>query len=314
MDLPDFPEISPRALRVIADRHGAHAVARLPDVGIFNAVYLLGDDLVLRVPRDHATFVGAACQEAIAAPAARAVGVRTPRLVEFDESRAVLPVPYLVYERVHGETLGALDLEPTETPTVWRELGRDLALLHSRVDEAGEVGTLSADPLPDPRPWAAELDRGGQIGASEARWLAGWLDRLAPAALVPVRRRFLHGDVQSTNVMVRPGARTYLALIDWGDAKWGDAAWDFAGIPLRAVPFVLEGHRAVAPLDDDETAEVRILWRHLQLALYLLRRPPQPGRSWAERPTGMLVEVLRFFLGRPDGRWRDLAPDRLGRP
>lgn len=49
------------------------------------------------------------------------------------------------------------------------------------------------------------------------------------------------------------------------------------------------------------------LGRHLQLALYLLRRPPQPGRAWAERPTGMLIETLRFFLAIPAGAgatWR----------
>ena len=109
-----------------------------------------------------------------------------------------------------------------------------------------------------------------------------------------------------TNVMVRPDLPTYLALIDWGACGWGDAAHDFAGIPLRAVPFMLEGYREVAPLPEDETAEARILWRHLQISLYLLGRPPQPGLSWAERPAAMLLEIMRFFLGSPGRPWTDL--------
>ena len=107
-------------------------------------------------------------------------------------------------------------------------------------------------------------------------------------------------------MMVRPDPPTYLALIDWGACGWGDAAHDFAGIPLRAVPFMLEGYREVAPLPEDETAEARILWRHLQIALYLLGRPPQPELSWAERPAAMLLEIMRFFLGSPGRPWTDL--------
>ena len=69
---------------------------------------------------------------------------------------------------------------------------------------------------------------------------------------------------------------------------------------------MLEGYREVAPLPEDATAEARILWRHLQIALYLLGRPPQPGLSWAERPAAMMLEIMRFFLGSPGGPWMDL--------
>jgi aminoglycoside phosphotransferase (APT) family kinase protein len=281
----------------------------LPETGIFNAIYLLGDDLILRVPRDHPAHVAAVRKEAVAVPAARQAGVRTPRLVVFDDSLELLPVPFTVYERVHGETLGLLGLEPEDTPAVWRELGRDLARLHAGVGESSPAGGLGAAVgLPDPRERAEELASMGYVTASEARWLVGWLDRLSPEALTPVPRRFLHGDTQSTNVMVRPVSLDYLAVIDWGSASWGDSALDFQGVPLRAVPYLLEGHRAVAPLDSDETAEARILWRHLQLGLLVFPRRPDPVRSWAERPATMLLDVLRFFLNDPGGRWRELKP------
>lgn len=79
-------------------------------------------------------------------------------------------------------------------------------------------------------------------------------------------------------------------------------------MPLRAVPLVLAGHREVAPLDLDEMAEARILWQHLQVALHLLPRGAAPSCSWGELPTAMLLDIMRFFLESPGGRWRQLAP------
>ena len=59
--------------------------------------------------------------------------------------------------------------------------------------------------------------------------------------------------------MVTTNPLRYEAIIDWGSAGLGDTALDFAGVPLRAVPHMLAGHREIAPLDGDETAEQRIV-------------------------------------------------------
>ena len=61
-NLPPFPEISGDLLHAIAERHGVAgaAISRLPEVGIFNAIYALGTDLILRIPRDHPAFTDAA--------------------------------------------------------------------------------------------------------------------------------------------------------------------------------------------------------------------------------------------------------------
>jgi hypothetical protein len=67
-------------------------------------------EYVLRVPRGAPPFVAAIRKESVAVPAARAAGVRTPALVAFDDSLDLLPVPYAIYEQVHGEALGLLDL------------------------------------------------------------------------------------------------------------------------------------------------------------------------------------------------------------
>jgi hypothetical protein len=41
----------------------------------------------------------------------------------------------------------------------------------------------------------------------EARWLERQLDQLAPYVLADLPQRFLHGDSQTTNLMVRPGGK-----------------------------------------------------------------------------------------------------------
>lgn len=71
---------------------------------------------------------------------------------------------------------------------------------------------------------------------------------------------------------------------------------------------MLQGHRDLATLDDDDSAEARILWRQLQLGLFTPPRGAVPGRSWAERPLAILIEILRFFLADPGGRWTHLRP------
>lgn len=278
-------------------------------MGLINAIYALGGDFVLRVPRDHPDTIAQVRVEAIAAPVAHAAGVRTPRLIAYEEAGDLLPVPYTIYERVQGRTLGLLEWEPAAIVPLWRELGRDLARLHTVIPTEGpQSPLLLAGSRPDPRDMARERVSDGWFTGLEARWLMAWLDRLADAASVEVPARLVHLDVQATNIMVGPDDLQYRALLDWGCAGRGDAAFDFFNFPLRAVPYVLEGHRAILPLDDDEQAEARILWRHLQYALEVLPRGAAPGMAWGERPLAWLLEVMRFFQEEVPPRWRDLQP------
>jgi hypothetical protein len=71
---------------------------------------------------------------------------------------------------------------------------------------------------------------------------------------------------------------------------------------------MLEGYGTVAPFDGDENVEARILWRHLQLSLYLLRREPAARTLLGERPLGMLLDVMRFSLDPPAERWSRWIP------
>lgn len=304
VELPPFPPVEPETLQEIAKRHGERDVRRLPQVGLFNAVYALGNDLILRIPRQHPDFVAATEREAVASPLAKRVGVRTPALVAYDSSLSLLPVPFLVYERVRGETLELLGTEPETTPDVWRELGRDYSALHHGVARTPENTHLEAPPFDPPQQFVERLAERGTFTSREAAWLLGMLERLEPAMRAEVRKTFCHGDSQGTNVMVSAGSHDYMALIDWGSATWADPAHEPAGLPLRALPHLLEGYRQVAPMDGDDTAEARILWWQFRNALtFLERRPPPdlPSLSWAERPLSQLLEILRFLMS-PEGQ------------
>jgi hypothetical protein len=126
LQLPYFPPMPSKTPEAIGERHNLRAgeISPLKDVGIFNAIYLVGGEYVLRVPRDAPPFVAAIRKESAAVPAARAAGVRTPALVAFDDSFELLPVPYVIYERVHGKTLGMLHFGPKDIPGVWHQVGR----------------------------------------------------------------------------------------------------------------------------------------------------------------------------------------------
>jgi aminoglycoside phosphotransferase (APT) family kinase protein len=311
LDLPPHVALDSATLGAVAARHrlSPGLWRRLPEMGIFNAIYQLGDAVILRVPRRHDAFVAATRRESVAVPAARAAGVRTPRLLAYDDSLDLLPVPYGLYERVPGVTLESLNLDPADAERAWWELGGDLARAHHGVAVAGAVARLDGwVPLPDPREQVERRAAEGWFTSLESRWLLRWLDRLALAALDGVPARFLHGDNQGTNVLVEAAPLRYAAVIDWGAASVGDIALDFAGIPLRAVPAMLKGYETVAVPDGTPTVRERIVWRHLQLALGNVARGAVPGRSWAERPLTMLLEVLSFFADPPDARWRAVGP------
>ena len=292
--------MSADTLEAIGERHNLRAgeISPLEDVGIFNAIYLVGSEYILRIPRDAPPFVAAIRKESVAVPAARAAGVRTPALIAFDDSLDLLPVPYgstsgcmerrlvcLTWSRGYPQGLAPSGPRPRQTT---RRSGRVRTGSGSRVERSLTRCRRSwhqLDTSPPRRP---------------AGFRGGW--SLAPFALAPPEAfpSWRLADDQ------RDGPSRFAnisCLIDWGACGWGDPAYDFAGIPLRAVPFMLEGYREVAPLPQDETAEARILWRHLQISLYLLGRPPQPGLVGGTSG-GDVLEIMRFFLGSPGKPWR----------
>ena len=291
-----FPELSDDQLLAICDKHGfGHAaIDRLPSTGVINTIYTLGDDLVLRVPKPG--LLSDTYTESVAVPVAHASGVRTPALVAFDDDRDIVDVPYTVYERVHAGTLAFVDADDGDLVDVYHELGRDIARLHATVTDCPDPDGLLDDPGRHSTPEVAyETARRGFIGAEHVRFVERVFAAVEPA-LVDARRfrRFVHDDLQTTNVMADLDA--YAAMIDWGDAGWGDPALDLCYLPITAVPHVLAGYREVMPIDGEDTIEARVWWDHIWDTLSNLRNRPEPGSIDEFRPGGQLFELLAFAM------------------
>jgi aminoglycoside phosphotransferase (APT) family kinase protein len=311
-ELPPEVDVTPPTVAAIVARFNLNTrtATRLSHQGTSHTVFFLDERYVLRVPRNHPLWPKAASHEALAVPAARAAGVRTPALVAVDATCELLPVPYTIFERIHGVPLNALCLAPEANPEVWYELGRDLARLHRGVVSGGPLDQLPADEADrDPRPWVAGLAADGTLSSQVATYVQATLERLAPLALPRPPRAFCHGDVNVGNVLVDPETHSYRALIDWAGAMWGDCAFDLAVVALQAVPLLLQGYRSIIAFDADPTLEERVLWHHMRVALYgLWRAPGQDGERARRRMERLFGGISAFLASRQGERLADLRP------
>jgi aminoglycoside phosphotransferase (APT) family kinase protein len=216
---------------------------QLPSTGVANWIYATGD-VVLRVATDHPDGVPDARTESVAAPAAHAAGILTPRMIAFDDSRTLVNRPFSLWERVHGATLGQISLSDEALMAVWRAVGRELARVHRRVtacpDPQGYLDTPGDDP--DLDRLIATLVAAGRLEVGTARDIRAACREIDGAACA-VNVAFTHGDLHRMNVMCDEHGRL-LALIDWGDACWNDPMADFASMPLDAIPPAAAGYEA----------------------------------------------------------------------
>ena len=299
MPLPSPDPLTDDVLAAFAHRYGVPATAIQPvPGGVANRAFLLGDDFFLRIPREPA-FVHDLRKEAEVIPVARAAGLRTPAIVEFDDSCALIDSPYMVVERVRG-----LDLTNADSSEItWPELGRQLAILHAL--RPRPLPTVAADDGGgDPRRAVDELAHDGYLDPGTARWLTGWFDRLAARFPRDQPDVLLHGDVAPQNLLVDASTGGFRALIDWGDAAWGPPGMEFAKLPLADVAATLEGYGA----REAGVLEASALWFHLSWGLSGIAKGPRPGeRHWTAPPASRLLGVLRFFAGSPPPPWSGLG-------
>ncbi|MFI7416567.1 phosphotransferase family protein [Nonomuraea sp. NPDC049684] len=304
-------ETSDQTLAALAGRYGttAEQVRPLP-TGVANRVYLLGADLVLRIPRAE-QFLPDLVKEAAVIPVARDAGVRAPEVVAFDDTCSVVDVPYMVLTRTQGVDLARLDPPAAGTEHLFRQVGRELGKLHRLTPDT--VPALAGVPVDDGAadPWAltGRLLKEGWIDAETARWLTGWFDRLAHHLPTNAPMVLIHGDIAPQNLLVSSSKRVQLnGIVDWGDAEWADPAVDFAKMPLTVVPAMLDGYRQETGQDISHW-EARVLWFHLTWALGRLENPiPRPDeRHWTAPPASRLLGLLRFFASTPPSPWNELS-------
>jgi hygromycin-B 7''-O-kinase len=296
----------------IAARYGVRPdqIREVPG-GVANQAYTLGDHLFLRIPRSQ-EFQADLVKEVAIIPLAQAAGVRTPAIVDFDDTRALVDAPYLVMERIHATDL--VDSE-VEHPELWPELGEQVRLLHETKHQ--QIKGVPTDEDSDPRPTVERLAADGLIDVGTANWLLTWFEHLATRFDRAAPKVLLHGDLAAQNIMVDRDGR-YCALIDWGDAAWGPAGAEFAKLRLEQIAQLLPAYRQAGHGE----LEAAALWFHLTWGLsnllnsnrsQLAGPPLQQGRRhWTAAHASRLLGVLRFFAGDPPSPWRELGSQQPG--
>src|SRR5262245_11090733 len=269
-------DLDPRLIDAMFARHGMSGRWEpLPSTGLANHLYATRE-IVLRVATDHPDGVMDARTESVAAPVARAAGIRTPGLIAFDDTRTLVDRPFSLWERVHGDTLGLVNLSDRLAADVWRAVGRELARLHLRVRECPDPDGYLDDPGREQNLDAVlkALVDVRRVDLDMARRVERLIDELCPHLDGGVDVRFVHNDVHPMNVMCSTTG-ALLAIIDWGDAGWGDPTLDFAAIPLEAMSSALEGYEAEAPGLLGRFPQARFAWDKLCEAMDDLRDTPE---------------------------------------
>src|SRR5215472_2992751 len=186
--------------------------------------------ILLRDPEGSARHGDVALQAA-AMTAARAADVPVPRVYDYGEEALGPGRPYLLTERLDGETIPRRllrdDAYAAVRPRLARRLGEVLARIHRvdpdsvpalpRVDALGQLTGLYED-FGEPRP-ALEIG---------LRWLGEHQPPPSPDALV-------HGDFRTGNLIV--GEDGLRGVLDWELAHRGDPRQDLGWLCTKAWRF-----------------------------------------------------------------------------
>ncbi len=291
-------------------------VSPVPEQGQVNLTVFLGDDLVLRIPRKRSFEVRLA-KEAAVIPLAQRAGVPTADLVHYDESRAVVDVPYILLERRRGHTLGERGYRPEASTRAHESLGELLVVLHEvRMKDVGPIAGVEQRPPLLPGPLVEWLIDAGELGRAQGQWLLDWLAFLEVKDVRASDPVLVHGDISPSNLFVNPDGEVD-AVIDWGSAHWGDPLRDVVDLPVRALPSLLTGYRSAGRSagfdshvrEDDRSLEAGALRWHLLMALAKLHKGPSTSekRNWSAPKQARLLEILRFIASDPPSPWPELV-------
>ncbi len=210
-----------------------------------------------------------------------AAGMRVPRVIASDPVGTDGVGPFLVTERIDGETvprrvLRAIEARPQSASTLTAELATSLARLHvasSAALERGEhFGSLPNYPSGDAyldhlAPLLDQLPQKSPALALGYKWLRAHKLDQATTTLV-------HGDFRLGNFIVDDGRLA--AILDWELAHLGDPMEDVAWLCLRSWRFgndglIIGGFGDLDTFSDAYTAAGG-LWRPRSLHWWLVAR------------------------------------------
>lgn len=211
--------------QLIADQHprwSGLSLERVPSWGTDNALFRLGDDLVVRLPVHEASAHDLEREERWAPAVASGLPVRVPERVARGEPAHGYPFHWCVWRWIHGDNAIAGELaDPHRTA---RELAAVVRALHL-IDPAGGPPAGRGVPLSDP-----DRDRCTRESIEQLRGIldvevvgAAWEEALRVPAWdrAPV---WVHGDLAPGNMIF--ATDHLVAVLDWGGVGVGDPACD----------------------------------------------------------------------------------------
>ncbi|MEJ7569390.1 MAG: aminoglycoside phosphotransferase family protein [Gaiellaceae bacterium] len=196
-------------------------IAALPAGGTDNAIYRLGDELSVRLPRRRDWAAGALDMEFEWLPKlAPLLPLPVPTPVARGAPGEGYPHEWAVYDWLDGEDAAS---EPLDLPRATVDLAELLSALR-RIDPAGGPPPAGRGGPLRPRDEATRAGIAALADSIDANAVtAAWEDALAAPDWdrPPV---WIHGDLDARNLLVRDGRIT--GVLDWGSLCVGDPACD----------------------------------------------------------------------------------------
>jgi aminoglycoside phosphotransferase (APT) family kinase protein len=209
---------------LLAEQHPdlAHLSIRALDAGWDNALFRLGDQLAVRLPR-----------RAIAAPLVVHEQRWLPRLAGHFSLPVPVPIRIGVPSKIYpwhwsvvpwlaGSTADQTPPQPTEA----RSFAIFLRSLHVQAPSDAPINPFRGVAL---QQRAAAVQERMQRIASKTNMISPQIERVWQTAIqasIDVPPTWIHGDLHPRNVLVERGEIT--GIIDWGDITAGDRATDLA--------------------------------------------------------------------------------------
>jgi aminoglycoside phosphotransferase (APT) family kinase protein len=257
---------------------------RYVDAGFDNAMWRLGDGLLVRLPRRRVAVTLTENEQRWLPELAPLLPLAVPAPARIGRPSEGYPWPWSVLPWLQG--LPGDRAPVTDPVDAGRSLGRFLRALHKEAPASAPINHWRGVPLVE-RADTFEQRLNG-LGAEVD---TGQLSRVWEAALRahPHRghRVWIHGDLHPANLLIAEG--TVVAVIDFGDLCGGDPATDVAGALMVLPAEGFEAFKAEYPRIDSDGLRRAYGWAAL-FGLMLL----ELGRG--DRPT--YYEMARLALER----------------
>lgn len=222
---------------------------RVESSGTDNAIYRLGDELLLRFPR-RASAIALLKKELDWLPSLDGLPLEVPRLRFRGSVNLGMDCDFGILDWMEGQIAQPRNIADPQAAA--RALAAFLEALHRKeTDGAPRAGVQNSHrgvALQELSPVAipAILTLSDEIDAPAARAL--W--ETACAAQFQGRPVWLHGDLKADNLIAREGKLR--GVIDWGLCAVGDPAADYATAWFWIDPSVRDAFRGALGLDDQE--------------------------------------------------------------